>query len=138
MKHFSFVDGLGNIKSSVTVADDIKPEPPPGTTAVETKSHMDPVSNAFSRGAFLAKPPAPEYPATFDASAGRWIPDIGGVWAHVRSRRDQLISASDWVMLPDVSMSSERKQAWLAYRQQLRDITNQPDPTSIAWPKAPS
>ncbi|MGG4054103.1 phage tail assembly chaperone [Delftia tsuruhatensis] len=27
---------------------------------------------------------------------------------------------------------------WLAYRQALRDITDQPDPLAIVWPTAPA
>ena len=41
----------------------------------------------------------------------------------VRHRRNQLLSDSDWTVLPD---SPKDKNAWEVYRQQLRDITNDP------------
>ena len=57
-------------------------------------------------------------------------------WAKVRSQRDQLLSACDWTQLPDVSIPT--KTDWAAYRQALRDITDQTDPYNIVWPMQPS
>ncbi len=55
----------------------------------------------------------------------------------VRSRRAQLLAASDWTQLPDVPLAT--KQAWAAYRQALRDITEQPGfPHSVVWPEPPT
>lgn len=51
--------------------------------------------------------------------------------AATRARRDALLLACDWTQLPDVPLAT--KQAWAAYRQALRDITNQPDPLAIEW-----
>ena len=59
-------------------------------------------------------------------------------WKTVRTERDRLLSASDWTQLPDVSLSTEKKAEWTAYRQALRDITNQTDPFSISWPTDPN
>lgn len=54
----------------------------------------------------------------------------------VRAERNRLIAASDWAVLPD---SSADKSAWAAYRQALRDVTEQPDfPESVEWPTAPN
>jgi hypothetical protein len=54
-----------------------------------------------------------------------------------RAYRNRLIAQTDWVTLPDVNLPN--KAAWLVYRQQLRDITNQSGfPTDIDWPVAPS
>ncbi len=83
-------------------------------------------------------PPQPSAAHEFDYKRKTWVADTASLWALARAERDKRIAASDWVMLADVSMSAERKQAWLTYRQALRDITNQADPTSIAWPKVPS
>jgi hypothetical protein len=56
-------------------------------------------------------------------------------WIEVREIRDARLVGSDWTQLPDVPLST--KEAWAAYRQQLRDITNQPDPLNIVWPTPP-
>lgn len=54
------------------------------------------------------------------------------------SMRNNKLAASDWTQLPDYPMSAEEKAAWAVYRQQLRDITNQPGfPDNIIWPTEP-
>jgi hypothetical protein len=57
-------------------------------------------------------------------------------FAIIRIKRDELLAASDWTQLPDVQLST--KEAWAAYRQALRDVTNQPDPFNITWPEPPN
>lgn len=56
-------------------------------------------------------------------------------WAKVRSQRDSLLQSCDWTQLPDVNIPN--KADWAAYRQALRDITNQENPYSITWPVNP-
>ena len=58
-------------------------------------------------------------------------------WAKIRSQRDSLLAACDWTQLPDVPLDTEQKQAWVVYRQALRDVTSQADPYNIEWPVAP-
>jgi len=58
-------------------------------------------------------------------------------WASVRTQRNRLLSKSDWTALPDVPLSEERRQQWQAYRQALRDVTEQNDPFNIVWPTPP-
>jgi hypothetical protein len=57
-------------------------------------------------------------------------------WYVVREQRNQLLQESDWTQLPDVPLST--KESWATYRQQLRDVTTQPDPFNITWPTAPA
>lgn len=56
-------------------------------------------------------------------------------WNEIRRRRNSLLVASDWTQLPDVPLAT--KEAWAVYRQQLRDITDQPDPFNVVWPIPP-
>jgi hypothetical protein len=46
----------------------------------------------------------------------------------IRNRRDRLLNESDWTVLPDAPTD---KEAWQTYRQELRDITNNLDTSSI-------
>jgi len=59
-------------------------------------------------------------------------------WVVIRGQRNRKLRASDWSVLPDVPMTSEKKSEWETYRQALRDITNQPDPFNITWPTPPA
>ena len=45
----------------------------------------------------------------------------------VRMKRNALIAETDWIHLPDVTISDSYKAALLTYRQQLRDIPSTVD-----------
>lgn len=40
-----------------------------------------------------------------------------------RKRRDKLLTQTDWIFLPDVTVDESYKAAMLDYRQKLRDFT---------------
>jgi hypothetical protein len=65
--------------------------------------------------------------------------DPNVTWEDVRFRRDNLIAKSDWTQFPDVQMDQELKQAWITYRQALRDITESfATPGEVVWPTTPT
>lgn len=43
----------------------------------------------------------------------------------VSARNDELMRC-DWTQAPDAPLTDQQKEAWRLYRQQLRDITNDP------------
>lgn len=52
-----------------------------------------------------------------------------------RAKRDVLIADCDWRVMPDYPGD---KSDWIAYRQALRDISEQEDfPEKISWPEPP-
>jgi hypothetical protein len=60
-------------------------------------------------------------------------------WSKIRSERTLLLIFSDWT---DLLSSRERLGeelygSWQAYRQALREITEQQDPFNIVWPSKP-
>lgn len=59
-------------------------------------------------------------------------------WDIVRGERDQLLQLTDYTDLPSTPITQECKDAFLAYRQSLRDITDQTDPYNIVWPELPT
>jgi len=56
---------------------------------------------------------------------------VDSQWQAVRNQRNQLLKDSDWTQLADTPVD---KTSWATYRQELRDITAQPDPFNITWP----
>lgn len=63
--------------------------------------------------------------------------ELEAQWQRVREQRLQLLQSSDWTQIADYDLGADR-QAWATYRQQLRDITLQPNPFAIVWPIAPA
>ena len=59
------------------------------------------------------------------------------LWARVRYQRDEMLAACDWLTVRAQERGEPVPQAWLDYRQALRDITQQGDPENIVWPQAP-
>lgn len=70
-----------------------------------------------------------------DASESEISYRIENQWEEVRVLRNQLLTECDWTQLADIS--SEIKEAWIVYRQALRNITTQTNPFSIEWPAKP-
>lgn len=57
----------------------------------------------------------------------------------VKFDRNNLLRSTDFTQLPDSPLSTEQKEAYRVYRQQLRDITSQAGfPWDIDWPIEPS
>lgn len=63
------------------------------------------------------------------------IPDEW-VWERLRLRRNDLLAATDFRVLPDVPWDVA---PWHAYRQGLRDLPdNTTDPRRAVWPQPPA
>jgi hypothetical protein len=56
-------------------------------------------------------------------------------WLEVRQNRNDLLSACDWTQLADAPITN--KEAWVEYRQLLRDVTKVDDPHNVVWPQPP-
>jgi len=56
----------------------------------------------------------------------------------VRTDRNTALTASDWTQVADAPLTPEQRTAWSSYRQDLRDLTSQPNfPWEVTWPTAP-
>ena len=56
-------------------------------------------------------------------------------WHVIRAERNSKLIASDWTQVADAPVDAAQ---WAAYRQALRDITNQTNPFNIIWPALPA
>ena len=54
--------------------------------------------------------------------------------AIARSKRNNLLTKSDWTQLPNNPLTSEKQEEWAVYRQQLRDML---ETIPYAFPTAP-
>lgn len=85
--------------------------------------------------------PLPESPGLdyeFNYDTLQWVPNLTKAWASVRTKRDELIAATDWRATRAVIENRRLHPAWEAYRTELRDITSQPDPFTMSWPAIPT
>lgn len=63
------------------------------------------------------------------------------VWERLRLRRDGLLAACDWRVMPDAPDYGlvYYRDLWVQYRQALRDLpANTSDPREAVWPEEPS
>jgi hypothetical protein len=65
-------------------------------------------------------------------------------WTSLRTERNARLAATDWVALADAHLSQDKKDAWFAYRQELRDLpdlvtlTSPQDLDDVPWPLDPT
>ncbi len=58
-------------------------------------------------------------------------------WEQIRAQRNNLLTASDWSVASDATPKPS-KEAWLTYRQALRDIPQTfSTPEEVVWPNKP-
>ena len=57
---------------------------------------------------------------------------------NIRTRRNSLLSDSDWLVIKYMEIANTIPEVWSVYRQGLRDITSQTGfPYDISWPIKP-
>lgn len=58
--------------------------------------------------------------------------------AQIRTERDRRLAETDWYMMPDYPSDPNNTEEMKAYRQALRDITEQTGfPKDVIWPNLP-
>jgi len=79
---------------------------------------------------------------TWDAETSSWSWTIEDLMTDIRLMRDRKLRSSDWTQLPDSPLSTDMKNAWAGYRQELRDITDVLEGIEslddVPWPDTPS
>jgi hypothetical protein len=110
----------------------------PGEDFVAANAGETDVTHYVQAFKLVAFPPKPNQWSAWNWTLKAWQTDASAAWAALRARRARLLAACDWTQLPDAPITAAKKTQWTAYRQQLRDLTQQPDPLAIAWPQEPA
>lgn len=61
---------------------------------------------------------------------------VDAQWTQVRAQQRQKLYESDWTCSV-IDYVPPNRDAWITYRQALRDVTLQTDPFNIEWPSKP-
>lgn len=74
---------------------------------------------------------------TFKA-AKQWATNPEVIKDNIRYIRNRLLAESDWTQLNDSPLAEDKRAAWAAYRQNLRDLTDNIDENGeFEFPVAP-
>lgn len=139
MIHFIQIDSVGRILRSGSAPFRHLKDLPGANGSFRRVPHPVPDPNAFYwDGGLVAVPAAPSSFHRFDVASRSWTLDLAQAWAAVRAQRDARLAACDWVTLRAQETGDPVPGRWLAYRQALRDITDQADPLAIVWPTPPA
>ena len=112
---------------------------PPGGQVLRLGSDVPVGAPLFFDGSQVRVAPAAPSPFhVLQPKDGTWVLDEAAAWASVRSERERRITATDWRVVRAQEDSRLLEPEWRAYRQALRDITDQPDPLRIIWPTPPA
>ena len=66
------------------------------------------------------------------------VEEVADTTDEIRARRDRLLAATDWAVLPDSPLDAQSREAVKTYRQALRDVPQQERfPSAITWPQMP-
>lgn len=136
MKSFSVFDQkTGQCLRAGSCADgDVSLQAQQGETVLQTVAV--PGLDYLSGDGVARRPDAPGPHHIFDWDAKVWCLCVDRAWSAVREARNARLKETDYLMLEDAVVSN--RDAWVGYRQALRDVTQQPDPLRIVWPERPA
>jgi len=80
-----------------------------------------------------------EEEAARDAEDATWEEEKSvRAMSRLRTKRNTLLTESDWTQGNDTPLGDGAKSEWATYRQSLRDLpANTDDPANPTWPDAP-
>lgn len=118
MYSYSFVDSItGKVKWLGT--QNVLLDPPSGRTRIDSLA------------------PGLDYKWNFDTLAWEAYVDPNAAAQEALQRRNQLLYRSDYTQLAD-STQPGTKAEWATYRQELRDLPEDPNWPDVTWPTPPT
>lgn len=96
-------------------------------------------NTSISQVADVWSPEREEYIKGIAYNGEYTIEDVPETADEARTKRDKLLSATDWTQVLDAPIDSATREAYREYRQALRDLPEQDGfPGTITWPELPS
>lgn len=96
-------------------------------------------NTSISQVADVWSPEREEYIKGIAYNGEYTIEDVPETADEARTKRDELLAATDWTQVLDAPIDAATREAYRAYRQALRDIPQQEGfPENITWPELPS
>lgn len=141
MTHYVEVNSLGQVleQGFTNMAFDNLKNLQPNKLFIEVSSQLDKTQlHRWTGEEFIVMDTQPSDVHVFNYKTLEWERDDLTAWLSVKTKRDGLLSETDWVSLRGQETGQGVSPEWLAYRQALRDITNQNDPENIQWPVPPT
>ena len=139
MKYIIYYKTTGVIKS---ISDGDNAPPFDSTNLELLESNLDGVSLFdfyVKNGEITPYPPKPNELYRYNWTGTDWQLNEEYQANLVRAQRDYLLSDSDWVVTKAKEYDEEVAPEWKIYRQELRDITNQPGfPLNVVFPEKPA
>lgn len=138
MKTISIYDSTGQILRTVNC--------PESQVDVQIRTGESYLEGEFSGSEFQVKdgkpeklPPQPTEFHVFNYISNRWDDPRTATteWPLVRTKRDTLLSDTDWIVTKATEKGTTVPALWKTYRQALRDIPLQADPFNLVWPTLP-
>lgn len=98
-------------------------------------------THVWNGSAFVSRTEKPNKVATWSNNAWSW--DVDEFKDLVRKKRDGLLYECDWALVSDSPLTQSEKDDVIAYRTDLRNITDTTMPSSgliddVSWPTKPS
>jgi hypothetical protein len=72
---------------------------------------------------FVLKPPKPVGEYEFDYVTKTWVLNLSMTIYINKSKRNSILTATDWTQVSDNALTEQDRLMWSAYRKALRDMT---------------
>lgn len=139
MNYTIYDKATGRINREVYCRDDQIAQQYDASTEAALEGQYSDTVYYIDNGAAIPIPPSPGEWYDFDFVTKQWVPDSTRAASAALRKRGILLANTDWTQIPNGPLSQAKQQEWAVYRQELRDITQQPGyPFNIVWPIAPT
>ena len=127
-KSTGIIEGSGLIDDSTDMTQYIS------ETSTVTETPPDNNLQIWQNNQWIDRPLQPN--DNYEWINGSWQLNLERAAISIRQQRDRLLAKTDWTQGKDILEIVSQK--YVEYRQQLRDITNQPSfPEQVTWPQPP-